>query len=104
NSARIDAINDSIIRIIVCDSLYKGAQIIVTGYDDGILSERQSLVLSRQRALVIVDAIKRYAKAKTISTLEGQGVGGLAPLYKNDLPEGRCFNRTVQVIISTPWD
>jgi outer membrane protein OmpA-like peptidoglycan-associated protein len=34
--------------------------------------------------------------------LNSRGTGEEEPLYSNELPEGRFFNRTVQVIIETP--
>jgi outer membrane protein OmpA-like peptidoglycan-associated protein len=103
NSALLDAINDSIVHLIICDSLNKGAKTKVVGYDDGMLSEQRSMRLSEQRAATIANAIRRYAKGKKIDSIERKGVGGTEPFYTNELPEGRCLNRTVQLIIWTPW-
>jgi len=39
---------------------------------------------------------------KNYGQLDSKGVGEDEALYTNDLPEGRFYNRTVQVVIRTP--
>ncbi len=57
--------------------------------------------LSENRARTVARAIEQYAKGR-YQSLTARGVGEDDPLYTNDLPEGRFYNRTVQVLISTP--
>jgi outer membrane protein OmpA-like peptidoglycan-associated protein len=95
-------LNDRIIKEFIVDDLRKGAQIVVTGYTDVVGLDDRNLKLSNDRAMTVVNAIKRLAKPGIVASLEGKGVGETAPLYSNDLPEGRFYNRTVQVIVTTP--
>ena len=64
--------------------------------------EDRNLKLSGDRANTVVNGIKRNVKAGLYTVLQGGGVGETQPLYRNDLPEGRFYNRTVQVLVNTP--
>jgi len=37
-----------------------------------------------------------------VKSLTSHGFGKTAPLYDNAVPEGRYYNRTVQVLVETP--
>jgi outer membrane protein OmpA-like peptidoglycan-associated protein len=102
DSPEAGPLNDRIIKEFIVDDLKKGAKIVVTGYTDVIGLEDRNTKLSGDRAMTVVNAIKRLTKPGIIASLEGKGVGEAAPLYSNDLPEGRFYNRTVQVIVETP--
>jgi outer membrane protein OmpA-like peptidoglycan-associated protein len=102
DSPEAGALNDRIIKEFIVDDLRKGAQVKVTGYTDVVGLDDRNLKLSNDRSNTVVNAIKRQAKGGIIASLSGQGVGETAPLYSNDLPEGRFYNRTVQVVIETP--
>ncbi|MEI6089532.1 MAG: DUF6588 family protein [bacterium] len=68
------------------------ANVLVTGYTDRIGEDDYNLNLSTQRAKFAAAAIK--AKEKKY-----RGAGETELLYDNDLPEGRFYCRTVQVIV-----
>jgi outer membrane protein OmpA-like peptidoglycan-associated protein len=102
DSPEAGPLNDRIIKEFIVDDLRKGAQVAVTGYTDVVGLDDRNKALSEQRAGTVVNAIKRLTKAGIIASLSGKGVGEAAPLYSNDLPEGRFYNRTVQVIVETP--
>jgi len=56
--------------------------------------------LSERRSGTVQTGIGK--NAKQYGTLSSRGTGEDEPLFTNDLPEGRFFNRTVQVRIETP--
>jgi outer membrane protein OmpA-like peptidoglycan-associated protein len=102
DSPEAGPLNDRIIKEYIVDDLRKGAQVAVTGYTDVVGLDDRNLKLSEQRAGTVVNAVKRLSKPGIIASLTGKGVGETSPLYSNDLPEGRFYNRTVQVIVETP--
>jgi outer membrane protein OmpA-like peptidoglycan-associated protein len=102
DSPEAGPLNDRIIKEFIVDDLRKGAQVAVTGYTDVVGLDDRNLKLSQDRSKTVENAIKRLTKAGIIASLTGKGVGETAPLYSNDLPEGRFYNRTVQVIVETP--
>lgn len=95
-------LNDRIIREFILPSVGQGAKINVTGYTDVIGAEDRNKKLSGDRANTVVTAVRRNVRAGVYASLDGVGVGEERPLYRNELPEGRFYNRTVQVIIETP--
>jgi outer membrane protein OmpA-like peptidoglycan-associated protein len=70
----------------------ESANVLVTGYTDRIGDDDYNLNLSTQRAKFAAAAIK--AKQKKY-----RGVGESELLYDNDLPEGRFYCRTVQILV-----
>jgi outer membrane protein OmpA-like peptidoglycan-associated protein len=68
------------------------AIVSVTGYTDRIGEDAYNLNLSTQRAKYAAAAIK--AKEKKY-----RGAGESELLYDNDLPEGRFYCRTVQIVV-----
>jgi flagellar motor protein MotB len=56
--------------------------------------------LSANRALTVERAVK--TRTRGVKSLISNGVGEDDPLYDNNLPEGRFYNRTVQIVIQTP--
>ncbi len=102
DSPEAGALNDRIIREFILPGVRPGAKINVTGYTDVVGLDDRNMKLSGDRANTVVQAVKRNVKAGLYNSLNGRGVGETAPLYSNDLPEGRFYNRTVQVIITTP--
>jgi len=66
----------------------------IIGHTDNIGDQNRNQKLSEERAFVTADALnvdRKYAK----------GVGSIDPLYSNNLPEGRFYNRTVYITIET---
>lgn len=102
DSPEAGPLNDRIIREFILPSVGQGAKIKVTGYTDVVGAEDRNKKLSGDRAGTVVNAVKRNVRAGVYASLIGDGVGEENPLYRNDLPEGRFYNRTVQVIIETP--
>jgi outer membrane protein OmpA-like peptidoglycan-associated protein len=102
DSPEAGALNDRIVREFILPGVRSGAKINVTGYTDVVGLDDRNMKLSGDRANTVVQAVKRNVKAGIYNSLIGRGVGETAPLYTNDLPEGRFYNRTVQVIITTP--
>ncbi len=68
------------------------AIVLVTGYTDRIGEDAYNLNLATQRAKFAAAAIK--AKEKKY-----RGAGESELLYDNDLPEGRFYCRTVQIVV-----
>ncbi len=72
--------------------------VTVNGYTDNSGDEAHNLELSRQRAKRVFDLLKAQNK-----TFQGYGENGSnGAFFDNNLPEGRFYNRTVEVVIETP--
>jgi len=101
NSADAGVLNQRIMNDYVY-SRCKGTSVIkVIGHTDikGLFETNKKL--SERRA----DGVRVGINKKTggaYGSLLSVGVGEEEPLYINDLPEGRFYNRTVQVLIKTP--
>jgi outer membrane protein OmpA-like peptidoglycan-associated protein len=102
NSDEAGPLNDRILHEFIYNDVRPGAQIEVVGHTDVVGLEDVNKSLSERRAGTVVSGIKKNVKSSTYASLEGKGVGEDSPLYPNELPEGRFYNRTVQVIIVTP--
>jgi outer membrane protein OmpA-like peptidoglycan-associated protein len=88
--------NDEIVKKYVNPYLTKESKVVVTGYTDKLdrdINQR----LSDGRAKSVADALK----AGQVTSL---GVGNRHPLYTNDQPEGRFYNRMVEVRVEMPVD
>ncbi|MBS1912473.1 MAG: PD40 domain-containing protein [Bacteroidetes bacterium] len=102
NSPDAGPLNDRILREFVYADIRQGAQIEVIGHTDVVGLEDANKRLSEARSNTVVQGIRKNVKSSLVQSLTGQGVGEDSPLYPNELPEGRFYNRTVQVIIVTP--
>lgn len=71
------------------------SQVQITGYTDRLGDESHNLQLSRERAI-------NTAKELNVPAENATGVGETTSLFNNDLPEGRFFSRTVDVVVKTP--
>ena len=100
---RYDAgpLNERILREYVFPRVFPNSTIEVVGHTDVVGLYDHNKKLSENRARTVARAIEQYAKGR-YQSLTARGVGEDDPLYTNDLPEGRFYNRTVQVLISTP--
>jgi outer membrane protein OmpA-like peptidoglycan-associated protein len=76
------------------------SKVTVIGHTDVVGLENHNQKLSERRANTVSTGIKQ--KSKQIGELNSVGVGESDPLYPNELPEGRLYNRTIQVLIKTP--
>lgn len=101
NSAEAGPLNERIMKDYVYGRVYGTSNITVIGHTDVIGLYETNKKLSERRAGTVFDGINQVSKRK-YGKLEKSGVGEDNPLYNNDLPEGRFYNRTVQVLIQTP--
>ncbi len=90
-------LNDANRRVIetIKKKVSPGASVSVTGYTDRIGDAEYNRKLSTERA-------KLAATALNAPNAKVSGVGESAPQFTNDLPEGRFYNRTVDVVVETP--
>lgn len=94
NSAEISGRNSEIITII--DSkIEDNSTIQIKGYTDRMGDEGLNERLSNSRA---ESANKALGNGNAVS----KGYGEKIELYDNNLPEGRMYNRTVEIIVETP--
>jgi outer membrane protein OmpA-like peptidoglycan-associated protein len=97
NSVQMGKLNDEIVRKYVNPYLTKESKVVATGYTDKLGNSDINQRLSDGRAKSVADGLK----AGQVTSL---GVGNRRPLYTNDQPEGRFYNRTVEVRVETPVD
>jgi outer membrane protein OmpA-like peptidoglycan-associated protein len=91
--------NDSIMNEFVYPKLKnKNLYITINGYTDKIGPEDANLKLSESRAKSVMEKIKRRLPSENIYI---NGYGPNKPIFDNNLPEGRFYNRTVQLLIQT---
>lgn len=96
NSAEISGRNEDIISLIK-SKIEDSSTIRIKGYTDRMGDEQLNENLSEKRATSASNALNN-SKAKS------KGYGEKIELYNNDLPEGRMYNRTVEIIVETPVD
>lgn len=72
-----------------------GSQVRIVGYTDMSGSEDYNQRLSLQRAT----AVSQELRVPNVTVV---GQGERLPLYDNQLPEGRFYNRTVEIIVEAP--
>ncbi|MEJ5244881.1 MAG: OmpA family protein [Bacteroidota bacterium] len=101
NSAEAGETNNRIMREYVYDRVKPTSVAEVVGHTDVVGLFDHNLKLSERRAETVRQGIIK-ATGGRYATLNSKGVGEDDPLYTNDLPEGRFYNRTVQVVIRTP--
>jgi len=101
NSYAAGPLNDKIMNDYVYGRVKPSSKIEVIGHTDNTGLDKGNLRLSKNRAKTVFTGIKKKSRGK-YEQLHQHGVGEEEPLYDNDLPEGRMYNRTVQVLIKTP--
>ncbi|GAB5466075.1 MAG: hypothetical protein Kapaf2KO_15110 [Candidatus Kapaibacteriales bacterium] len=101
NSYEAGPLNDRIMTDYVYDRVTPKTDIEVIGHTDVVGLYEVNKKLSINRAKTVFTGIKRQTKGK-FGSLDTEGVGEDDPLYTNALPEGRFYNRTVQVLLKTP--
>jgi outer membrane protein OmpA-like peptidoglycan-associated protein len=102
----IGPLNSRIIKEYVLPRLTPLSDVLVVGHTDVIGAENYNLPLSESRGLRAKEETARLAQTVVpngVKSLDSKGVGEAEPLFPNTLPEGRLYNRTVQVIIETPF-
>lgn len=101
NSYDAGPLNDKIMKDYVYNRVTPESTVEVIGHTDVVGLYKTNAKLSVNRAKTVHKGIKRASKGK-YADLDMRGVGEDEPLYDNDTPEGRFYNRTVQVLIKTP--
>ena len=95
NQTSLSPQNMEILRIMF-PKITPDTRVSVNGHTDNIGSDEVNLSVSRNRARTVHDTLKGNRRA---TSYKYEGLGKNSPLYNNLLPEGRFYNRTVQVII-----
>jgi len=101
DSPNAGPLNERIMRDYVYSRIFPSSSVHVIGHTDVVGLYEHNQKLSERRATTVFNGIKATTKGK-YSSLDTRGVGEDEPLYDNNLPEGRFYNRTVQVLIKTP--
>ncbi len=94
DKAELSGANTKLVDFIK-QKISQDATVKITGFSDNVGDDDYNLRLSDSRA-------KAAAKALNIRSASAQGVGESQPLFNNDLPEGRFYNRTVEILVTTP--
>jgi outer membrane protein OmpA-like peptidoglycan-associated protein len=94
-------INERIMKDYVYDRVFPTSAVQVIGHTDVVGMYDHNKKLSDKRSTTVEKGINDKTKSKYGSLIK-RGVGEDEPLYTNDVPEGRFYNRTTQVIIKTP--
>ena len=101
NSAEAGSLNERIMNDYVYERCKPTSKIRVIGHTDTKGMYDTNKKLSERRAGTVEKGINRKTSSR-YGELISEGVGEEDPMYPNELPEGRFYNRTVQVIIQTP--
>lgn len=101
NSFAAGPLNEKIMNDYVYNRCQPSSVINITGHTDVIGLFETNKKLSINRAKTVNTGIQGKTKGN-YGSLSSDGVGEDSALYTNDLPEGRFYNRTVQVLIKTP--
>lgn len=88
-----------VLKEYVYPEIRKNSRIKVSGYADVLEAD---LELSRERGRNVARHLEASVDTALIRSLDLEGVGSEQPLYTNDLPEGRFYNRTVQILVEYP--
>ena len=73
------------------------SKVTISGYTDRTGESEYNLELAKRRVLEVQKILKVKSENLTINP-----VGSNKLLYNNDIPEGRSYSRTVQIVIETP--
>ncbi len=94
NKYEIEAGNKKIVEHIK-KRLQKDSKMTITGYTDRTGDAQHNQKLSQNRAMSAKKALN-HANSSAL------GVGSSKELYDNNIPEGRFYCRTVDIIVETP--
>jgi OmpA-OmpF porin, OOP family len=78
--------------------LTEKSTVVIRGHTDRLGSDDYNLALSKRRAASVRDVLSRRLPA---TPMRSEGVGKANLLFDNDLPEGRFYCRTVQILVET---
>ncbi|MFZ1729918.1 MAG: OmpA family protein [Bacteroidota bacterium] len=91
--------NNRIMDEFVYPRITAGSRITVNGYTDAIGSEEYNLKLSQQRADAVRQILLTRMGEAAAENVISIGLGETFPLFPNDMPEGRFYDRTVSLSI-----
>ncbi|HYF02690.1 MAG TPA: OmpA family protein [Patescibacteria group bacterium] len=94
-------LNQRILDEYVFSRAKANSDIQIEGHTDVVGMYEHNKRLSDNRAKTVRDGVNAFTKGK-YNSLTSRGTGEDEPIYTNDLPEGRFYNRTVQINIQTP--
>ncbi len=77
------------------------SEIEVDGHTDIVGMFDHNAKLSGNRSKTVETGVKNFTKGQ-YQSLMSKGLGEEEPLFTNELPEGRFYNRTVQIRIASP--
>ncbi|MCU0424169.1 MAG: OmpA family protein [Candidatus Kapabacteria bacterium] len=95
NSPSVGTNNSRIINSFILDNLKDGSKVDITGFTDKLGNPDVNQKLSSGRAKSVADYLKWR-------DTQFRGVGGSRPQYTNETPEGRLYNRSVEIRVETP--
>ncbi|MCL2039484.1 MAG: OmpA family protein [Bacteroidetes bacterium] len=93
-------INERVMNDYVYGRIMQTSDIQVTGHTDIIGLFDANVKLSQRRATSVRNGIQKASGGK-YKSINMTGVGPENPIYPNDFPEGRFYNRTVRVQIES---
>lgn len=99
-SAEAGPVNERVMRDYVYNRVISTSEIDVIGHTDIVGLFDFNVKLSTRRANTVRAGIHKQSKGQ-YKSLNVKGVGPEDPIYPNDIPEGRFYNRTVQVLIES---
>jgi outer membrane protein OmpA-like peptidoglycan-associated protein len=95
DSPQLGRRNERILGTYVQPEIGPGSTVRITGHTDRIGEAEYNRALSMQRA-------RNAARVLRVSDEQAVGKGEEDPPNDNALPEGRFYNRTVEVVVETP--
>jgi outer membrane protein OmpA-like peptidoglycan-associated protein len=98
NKDTVSSLNREIVnRIVGRFKTLPQATLAIVGHTDNIGSESYNLKLSQRRAAAVDKLLTSAYGEPAGDRIRFSGVGQASPLYDNQTPEGRAFNRTVTI-------
>jgi outer membrane protein OmpA-like peptidoglycan-associated protein len=96
----IEAQNQEIInRIVTRIKSLPQASVEIIGHTDNIGTEKYNIKLSERRALAVYQMLSAAYGEAAVDRIRYSGVGPNTPLFDNQSPEARAFNRTVTITL-----
>ncbi|MDP4200283.1 MAG: OmpA family protein [Bacteroidota bacterium] len=97
--------NHKILDSYVYGRIQPNSDVTVNGFTDILGTDDYNVKLSTNRANAVKNDVSGHIKGR-VKSLTAHGFGKSGPngpaMYPNELPEGRYYNRTVQVLVETP--
>lgn len=98
DNASLDSKNRRILDEVK-SRIQPNSKVTVLGFTDRTGTQEYNKTLAESRCR---EVMKYIVDGTTEGNIEMQAVGSDTLVYANDLPEGRSYSRTVQIIIETP--